>query len=206
MEKRRKIKVAVTGGIGSGKTLFCEFLSGIGIPVINVDEVSKELLDTNPEIRSAIIKEFGSQSFNGNTANRQYLAEAVFSNPRNVIKINSIIHPHVIKKVNILADEKLKSFDIVVAEAALIYEAGMEKYFDYVVLVSSELNLRMKRKVEGNRLTEEQFYSRNENQIPDEEKKKRADFIFENNGSAEELQAKAFLLANILKGLSTGNV
>ena len=136
MEKIKKIKIAVTGGIGSGKSLFCNFLNQLGIPVISVDEVSKELLETDKDIRGKIIKAFGSESFNGNIANKKYLAEKVFSNPLNVITINSIIHPKVIKKVNILADEKLRSANIVAAEAALIYEADMEKYFDYVVLVT----------------------------------------------------------------------
>ena len=206
MEKIKKIKIAVTGGIGSGKSLFCNFLNQLGIPVISVDEVSKELLETDKDIRGKIIKAFGSESFNGNIANKKYLAEKVFSNPLNVITINSIIHPKVIKKVNILADEKLRSANIVAAEAALIYEADMEKYFDYVVLVTSDINLRIKRKVEKENYTEEQFYKRNENQIPDDEKKKRADFVFENNGSLEDLQTKAFLLTNILKGLSIENV
>ncbi len=201
MEKGKKIKIAVTGGIGSGKTLFCKYLNQLKIPVINVDEVSKEILDTDKDIREKIITAFGTESFDGNKANKKFLAEKVFSNPQNVIKINSIIHPEVIKKVNVLLDAELKNNSIAAAEAALIYEAGMEKYFDYVVLVTSDTGVRLKRKTENDNYTEEQFSKRNENQIPDEEKKKRADFVFENNGSIDDLQNKAYLLVNILKGL-----
>ncbi len=206
MEKQKKIKIAVTGGIGSGKSLFCSYLNKLGIPVINVDEVSKEILDTDENIRKSIIAAFGTESYKGNTANRKYLAEKVFSDPQNVVKINSIIHPAVIKKVNVLLDAELKSGSIAAAEAALIYEADMEKHFDYIALVTSDIKVRMKRKMENDNYTEEQFNKRNENQIPDEEKKKQADFIFENNDTVEELKNKAFLLVNILKGLLKQNV
>ena len=206
MEKRRKIKIAVTGGIGSGKSIFCKFLSELNIPVINVDNVSKDLLENDKEIREKIIKEFGTQSYNGQKADKKYLAEKVFIKQENVLKINSIIHPKVIKKVNILADEILKENDIAAAEAALIYEADMEKYFDYVVLVTADEEVRMKRKIKLENYSEEQFKKRNENQIPDSEKSKRADFIFENNNGLAELKGKTFLLKNILTGLTTGNV
>jgi len=206
MGKTRKIKIAVTGGIGSGKSIFCKFLSELGIPVINVDDVSKELLENDPEIREKIIEEFGSESYNGQKANKKYLAEKVFSDQKNVLKINSIIHPKVISKVNSLSEEILKDKKIVAAEAALIYEADMEKYFDFVVLVSADENIRMKRKMELESYSEDQFKKRNENQIPDSEKRKRADFIFENNNGLEELKNKAYLLKNILTGLSTADV
>jgi len=89
----------------------------------------------------------------------------------------------------------------VFAEAALIYEAEMDKFFDYVVLITAEEKLRLKRKIEFDNFSEEQFVKRDENQIPDIEKKKQADFVFENNGSFEDLKLKAELLLKILNGL-----
>jgi dephospho-CoA kinase len=86
--------------------------------------------------------------------------------------------------------------NLVFVEAALIYEADMEDLFDYVVLIAADEKIRMNRKQDT--LSSEEFLKRNENQIPDEEKKKRADFIFENNGSLEDLKAKADLLILIL--------
>ena len=205
MGNQGKIKIAVTGGIGSGKSEFCRFLSELGIPVINVDEVSKALLENDSEIRKQIIKEFGTQSYVGRKANKKYLAEQVFADPDKVLKANSIIHPKVISKVNILTEEILKENNIAAAEAALIYEADMEKYFDFVILVTAEEKVRMKRKIELENYSEGQFIKRNENQIPDSEKRKRADFIFENNKGLDELKSKAFLLKNILTGLIKTN-
>ena len=196
--KIKKIKAAITGGIGSGKSTFAKILSGKGYPVINVDSISKEILKSDPEVKIKVEREFGKESFINGEINREFLAEKIFSHPENVIKINLIVHPKVIKKVNNLVSEKLNSFDLVFAEAALIYEAEMENYFDYVILITADESLRLKRKVEFDNFSERQFFKRNENQIPDEEKKNQADFIFENNGSLDDLKQKADLLLKIL--------
>ncbi len=205
MNKRKKIKLAVTGSIGSGKSLFCEYLKQNGIPVINVDDVSKKLLESDKAIIEKIKKTFGKESFINGKPDKKFLAEKVFSNPENVEKINSIIHPKVIQKVNILADDILKDNDIAAAEAALIYEAKMENNFDFVVLITAPEEVRMKRKMSSEKYSAEQFVKRNENQIPDDEKAQAADFVFENNGSKDDLKNKASLLASILKGLIITN-
>ncbi len=205
MDKKKKIRIAVTGGIGSGKSTFCNYLNENGIKVINVDDESKKLLETDNDIKEKIVKAFGKESYLNGKANKIFLAEKVFSNPQNVQKINSIVHPKVIKKVNILAEEILKNNDIVAAEAALIYEANMEALFDYIVLVTAGEEIRMERKINLENFSEEQFIKRNENQIPDIEKMKRADFVFENNDGIDDLKNKAFLLSKILKGLLTTN-
>ena len=146
MQKFKKIKLAVTGGIGSGKTAFCGFLISEGIPVINADSVSKELLENDKEIIKKITRTFGKDSYLEGKPNRIYLAEKVFANSENVTKINSILHPKVIKKVDILADELFKNNDIVATEAALIYEANMESRFDYVVLITADIKAEDEKK------------------------------------------------------------
>ena len=201
MVTKKKIKVGLTGSIGSGKSAFGNILEEKGYPVIKVDELSKQILVSDKKIKDLIIKEFGNRAYNGNEVNKKYLADKVFSEPSNVAKINSIVHPVVIKEVADKIEELLKTNDIVFAEAALIYEADMEELFDYVVLVTADDKTRMRRKIERDGYTEEQFIKRDENQISDEGKKKRADFIFENNGSLKELKNKTDLLISILKGI-----
>ena len=192
----KKIKIAITGSIGSGKSAFADFIREAGYTVISADNISKEILAANADVKEQVVKFFGKEAFNGNEINRRYLAERVFSNPESVMIINSILHPLVIKKINSLMDEELKHKDKIFVEAALIYEADMEDMFDYVVLVSADKELRYKRKSAVLSLTE--FEKRDENQIPDEEKKKRADFIFVNNGTLEDLRGKARLLLSLL--------
>ena len=198
----KKIKVAVTGNIGSGKSSFCNFLSEKGYPVINADAVSKNILSEDGEIKKKVIKEFGKESFVNNEINKKFLAEKVFSDPVKVLKINSILHPKVKNKIESLANEYFMKYDIVFTEAALIYEADMESMFDYVVLITADYKIRKKRTTENAKLSEKDFDKRNDNQIKDEEKKKRADFVFENNLGINELRQKAGLLISILNGLN----
>jgi dephospho-CoA kinase len=198
----KKIKVAVTGNIGSGKSSFCNFLSEKGYPIINADAVSKNILSEDGEIKKKVIKEFGEESFVNNEINKKFLAEKVFSDPVKVLKINSILHPKVKNKIESLANEYFIKYDIVFTEAALIYEADMESMFDYVVLITADYKIRKKRTTENAKLSEKDFDKRNDNQIKDEEKKKRADFVFENNLGINELRQKAGLLISILNGLN----
>lgn len=199
--QNKKLAIAVTGNIGSGKTTFCDYLSSKNYPVIKADDLSKQILATNIDVRNAIIKEFGKESFKGDEVNKKFLAEKVFSNPENVILINSILHPQVIEETKKLITQFHKNNDIVFVEAALIYEADMEEIFDYVVLISADLDLRLNRKHTETKINLIELVNRDKNQIPDEEKKKRADFNFINDGSIKDLQKKADLLIMLLKAL-----
>ena len=198
--KNKSLKIAVTGGIGSGKSTFCNYLSSKGFPLLKADDISKEILENDGDVKKKIINAFGEESFKEGKPNKEYLAEKVFSNPENVIKINSILHPKVIKKTEELLNELSKNNKLIFVEAALIYEADMEDLFDYVVLVIADEKVRMERKTQFDNFSKKTFIERNENQIPDEEKKKRADFIFENNSGIDELKTKADLLLIILNG------
>lgn len=192
----KKLKIAITGNIGSGKTAFTQFIEECGYAVIKADDISKEVLGTDENVKEEIIKAFGSGSFNGNEINRKFIADRVFSDPQNVLIINSILHPLVIKKVKELMNRELKNRDKVFVEAALIYEADMEEMFDYVVLITAKKEIRFSRKAE--KLTFEEFEKRDSNQIPEQEKKNKADFIFDNNGGLDELKGKAMLLIALL--------
>jgi len=199
--KNKNLKIAVTGNIGSGKSTFCNYLESKGFKVLRADDISKETLITDEKVRTEIIKNFGEETFMGGKLNKKYLAEQVFSDPKKVQVINSILHPVVIQKLNEQIEILIVNEKIVFVEAALIYEANMEGLFDYVVLISSELRNRFKRKEKSDNYTFEKFKNREENQIKEEEKSKRADFEFKNDGSIEELEQKAELLLIILKGM-----
>jgi dephospho-CoA kinase len=200
-----KLKIAVTGSMGSGKSSFCNFISEKGYPLIKADDLSKDILKNDKEVKEKVINEFGKDSFINNEINKKFLAEKIFSDPVNVAKVNSILHPKVKKKIETLTKEYFKECDIVFTEAALIYEADMEFMFDYVVLITADYEVRKLRAVNEAKLSEKDFQKRNENQIKDEEKRKRADFVFENNGSIDELKEKVNVLITILKGLGSND-
>jgi len=197
--KTRTLKIGVTGGIGSGKSKFCEYLKNKKFVVINTDDLSKELLTNNKKIKDQVLETFGPDSYKNNKPDKNYLSEIVFSDPENVYKINSILHPVVIEEINKLIEKYSTKEKIIFVEAALIYEAEMENLFDYVILITADEKTRMQRKAKNDNMSEEEFLKRNENQITDAEKKKAADFVFENNSSINELQKKADILLLMLK-------
>ena len=196
---KQKIKVAITGNIGSGKTLFSNYIEVEGFVVLKADEIGKEVLADDEKVKQKIIKLFGAGSYINGKPDTKYLAQNVFSNLGKVQKINSVIHPAVISIINKKMNEELNLKPVVFVEAALIYEADMEEMFDFVVLISADEKLRMERKKSSISLSEEEFLKRDHNQIPDSEKRKRADFIFENNSTMADLKAKANLLLMMLQ-------
>jgi len=145
----------------------------------------------------------GSQSFDGKKINNIYIADQIFSDQKNLKKINSILHPRVQKKIEELIEESFKSSNLVFVEAALIYEAKFDKIINYIVLITSDTEIRMKRFTSAKHLSEKDFFKRDENQIKQETKQKKADFVFTNNGTMSELKLKADLLIKILEGSLT---
>jgi len=199
MSSTKKIKVAITGNIGSGKSTFTKFLFEAGYPVILADDISKEILAGDPEVRIEVINEFGAQSFLENKINKKYIADNIFSDPKKLKKINSILHPRVRKRIEFLSQEYFNGSDIVFVEAALIFESKIENMYDYVVLITADKELRMTRSTATKKISKEDFIKRDQNQMNVESKKKKADFIFTNDGTVLELKQKAILLINLLK-------
>jgi len=187
------MKIAITGNIGCGKSTFSSFAEEKGYVVLRADDVSKEILENDKKVRELVIKNFGDESYTDNKPNKKYLAEKIFSDQKKRKKLESILHPRVIKNIDKTITELDKKSKIIFVEAALIYEADMEEMFDYVILITSNIELRKKRKI-GLGLSEKDFDNREANQIPEEEKKKRADYIFSNNTSIEDLTIKFNLL------------
>lgn len=184
---KNKLKIAVTGNIGSGKSEFCKIAENYGFIVIRADDISKDLLVNDEVVKEKVRKIFGSESYKNDKPDFKYLANIVFNDVEKLHKLESILHPIVIKKIQKLTDETLINHNVVFVESALVYEANIEDKFDYVVLITAPREIRLKRKLQTG-LSEEDFISREKNQIPDDEKKKRADFIFSNDKSLKEIE------------------
>lgn len=189
----KKIKIAITGSIGSGKSLFSKIAEENGYTVIKSDEVSKEILFKDEHVKKEVLKEFGINAYLGKTPNLTHLAEVAFNDPEKLRKLEKLLHPKVLKNIEKASKELFKTIDVVFIETALVYEADIEDEFDFVVLVTADRDVRQERKMK-NGMRKEDFEKRELNQIPDDEKRKRADFIFLNNGSIDELKAKFNLL------------
>ncbi|MCX6149040.1 MAG: dephospho-CoA kinase [Ignavibacteriales bacterium] len=202
---KRKLKIAITGGIGSGKSEFCNYLKEAGFTVLGADDIAKSLLSTHPKIRSKIISAFGVKSYLNSQPNIKYLSEEVFSDSNKVKRINAIIHPEVIDNIKLQMKMILRESTIVFVEAALIYEAEMEELFDYIIVITAEDEKKIQRIKNRSKVSEDEIKRRMENQIPDEEKINWADFVFENNGSLEELKDKAKFFLTLLQSIGVEN-
>ena len=205
MGNEKKLKVAITGSIGSGKTTFSNFLKERGYPVIFADDVSKKILASDAQVRKAIVENFGQQAYKGSNVNKKFLADNIFSNPQKLKKINSILHPLVREKITELSEKHFVKNNFVFVEAALIYESKIEKMYDFVVLISADEDIRRKRSINTKKFSEEDFQKRNDAQLEEEKKIKMADFVFFNNGSKKELESKALLLISILNSYLNHN-
>lgn len=194
----KKLTVAITGNLGSGKSTVCRFIEKQGYPVIYADLLAKSLYTGSPELKDRIIAEFGEGIYTEQGFNSSALASIVFNDEIKLYKLNAIIHPIVIAENERLMREALKNSSLVFHEAALIFEADMLKYFDFIVVVNAPEELAMNRVKESRGITEEEFVLRRDKQLPAEFKAKNADYVIENAGSIEDLEQETVKLLEYL--------
>jgi dephospho-CoA kinase len=175
------IKLGVTGGIGSGKTLVCSIISAMGYPVYNADLEARRIIDTDSDVILSIKNLFGDDIYADNQLRRKRVSEIVFSDLELLEKLNSIVHPAVAKHF----DEWVmlyQSRSIVVQEAAILFESGAYKSVDKIISVIAPTDIRVKRVQMRDGLSQEIILSRIKSQLPQEELIKRSDYIIENDG------------------------
>ena len=196
---KKKLKIAITGGIGSGKSSVSKIVESLGFPVIKADDLAKELMLKDDSIKKKIIKTFGKESFTENGINTKYLADNIFINKEKVGKINSIIHPPTIKKIEEISQKLFEKHNLVFVESALVYEAKIQKLFNYVILIYAEEEIRISRKMENDTMKKIDIEKRMSFQIPDEKKTDRAHFVIDNNSTKEELESRTKFVIELLK-------
>ena len=192
------IKIAVTGGIGSGKSYISHLLEDMHIPVYNADNEAKRLTVSDAGIRGELIALLGEEVYN-----KPLLASYLFSDPAHVLQINSIIHPRVRKDFTVWVERQEKC-EIVGMESAILYEAGFQDTVDAVIMVYAPVELRIQRVMYRDGASEEQVRARIAAQMDDEEKRRRADFTVVNDGVqllipqlnriVEQLKTEKFIL------------
>jgi dephospho-CoA kinase len=178
MQPQKKIKIALTGGIGTGKTYISKQFVDMGIPVFYADEEAKKLYQS--EIVLSFFKEkYDDIFFTNNRLDLKKLSDFVFSDLENRKEIERLIHPLVMQKFEDWALQQVSH--IVMLESALIFEAALEPYFDKIFVVTAPLEVRIKRiKERDSALSEAEIFQRIDSQISQEEKCKRADLVIWN--------------------------
>jgi dephospho-CoA kinase len=173
------LRIGLTGGIGSGKTTVAKVFETLGIPVYYADDRAKLLMNTNEELKSAIIKQFGKEAYREGNLDRKNLAGIVFNDKEKLALLNSLVHP-----VTILdAEEWMKKQNsaYVIKEAALLFESGAAEKLDYVIGVYAPQHIRVKRVMERDHIPVEEIMNRITRQIDEEMKMKLCDFVIINN-------------------------
>ncbi|MDO9615979.1 MAG: dephospho-CoA kinase [Bacteroidota bacterium] len=174
------IKVGITGGIGSGKSTACKVFSFLGIPVFEADIVAKQLMNTDPEIRSRLISLFGTSVYlPDHTIDRKYLAGIVFNNASLLAQLSKIVHPEVHKSFDNWCLNQQSPY--ILHESAILFETGFYKLMDKSIAVVANENQRIERVMKRDKITHELVKQRIKNQLNDEEKIKLADFVIGNN-------------------------
>ncbi len=175
------ISIAVTGGIGSGKSYVSNMLKERGIPIYNADDEAKRLMITDEGIRQDLIALLGDSVYENGVLNKPMLASYLFADAENAARINRIVHPRV------RADfccwlERQTDVEIAGLECAILFEAGFEETVDAVVMVYAPESLRLKRAMMRDQATEMQIRERMKAQMDDEEKCRLSDYVIQNDG------------------------
>ncbi len=175
------MKVGLTGGIGSGKTLVCSVLEKLGVAVYYADSEARRLMNSDPELEHQISGLFGNKAYEGGSLNREFLAQRVFKDKELLTRLNELVHPAVQKDFSRWASEQKPAF-YVVEEAAILFESGSDRNMDLTIGVFAEKELRVRRVMQRDGIARDQVRMRINSQMNEKEKMEKADIVIRNDG------------------------
>lgn len=188
--------VGLTGGIGSGKTTVANFFRELGAPVYIADDEAAKLMHTDALLKKKIIAIFGEKSYRDGILNKEFIASHVFNNKEQLKKLNAIVHPAVERHFKEWKKEQYASY--IIYEAAILFETGSYKKFDFNILVTAPQDERIKRIQQRDNSQINEIKARMANQWPDSKKENLADFVLNNinisNTKKEVIKIHQFLL------------
>jgi dephospho-CoA kinase len=194
------LKVGLTGGISSGKSVVGEMFAALGVAVIDADHIAHTLMQPGQTVYQEVVRHFGVGILNPDgTVNRSKLAETAFGTPNEnggsrVQELNRVVHPAVIQRQEEWMNEigRKQPHGIAMVEAALIVEAGAAKRFDRLIMVTCQPQQRFQRWAKlrkvGLEAAAREVARRMAAQLPDEEKVKFSDYVIDNSGSLDNTQ------------------
>jgi dephospho-CoA kinase len=180
---RHPIAVAITGGIGAGKSTALDAFRAHGAATVSSDEIVHHLLATDDDVRDAVVAKLGEDVLTDGRPDRAKIAQAVFSDRERLTWLEGLLHP-LVSREYLTWREQLSELDepprVCVTEVPLLFEVGSEERFDKVVVISAPTALREQRR----RVTRDDRDSR---LLPDTEKVRRADYHYVNKGTFDDL-------------------
>ena len=189
--------IGLTGG--TGKSTVSQILRKKKFPVIDLDTISHEVIKI-PKVIEKIVENFGKEVLenSGNFENknnaiqisREKLGKIIFENKEKRLLLNSIMHPEILHTMREQISKYKKNNKIIFVEIQLLFEVQWEKEFDYILLISAKKSTQIRRILERDKRSENDALNIINSQLPLDEKKKRSDFVIENDGNIEELKEK----------------
>lgn len=187
---KRKLVLGLTGSFGSGKTTVAKILKSLGAEIIDADKLARGCIVPKSAAYKKIIRVFGQSVLKGGgSIDRGKLADIVFGNFECLLKLNSIIHPEVIRIIK----NRINSFKsgLIVLDAPLLIEAGLKGLVDKLIVVNISRDEQVKRIKKRMSLSEQDIHKRIRAQISLSRKIRLADFVIDNNGGREETRRQA---------------
>ena len=189
--------VGLTGGIGSGKSTVAGFFSELGIPVYEADREAKALMNRSKVIRRKLIALFGKRAYRKDELNRPFIAKKIFNDSSLLKEMNAIVHPKVGSHFKRWL--KKQKTDYIIKEAAILFESGSHKDCDLIITVTAPEEVRLERVMARDDSEKEQVLAIMNNQISDDERIPRSDFVISNSNLEKTRQKVEEIHAEILK-------
>ncbi|MDO4164537.1 MAG: dephospho-CoA kinase [Bacteroides sp.] len=191
------IRLGITGGIGSGKSVVSRLLEVMGVPVYISDTETRQLMHTDESIRQELTALLGAEVYAGGVLNRPLLASYLFGSPQHAAEVNGIVHPRV-KDDFRRWTSRHSSCPLVGIESAILIEAGFANEVDKIIMVYAPREVRIVRAVARDHSSRELIEKRILSQMDDEEKRRQADFVIINDGETPLIpQLRKLLLASV---------
>jgi dephospho-CoA kinase len=188
---QQTLRVAVTGGAGSGKTSVCNHLKSLGLNVISTDRIAREVVSPGSPVLRAIVARFGDAILKPDgTLDRLLLREEIVKDKYKKQILEDIIHPAILKRMHEMVDDARQSQEpIVVVEVPLLFELDLADVFDLVVMVTTSRKRKIERMAKRDGVSRKSAEALLRLQLPDSAKVKQSDIIIKNDGSPEDLKA-----------------
>jgi dephospho-CoA kinase len=187
--------IGITGGIGSGKSVVLSLLETHGIPVYIADRESKRLVASSTAIREQLTALLGADVYDSNGLNRRRMASLIFNDPVLLAQVNAIIHPEVARHFQSWVQQQSTRYAAL--ESAILFESGFDRLVDVRVMIDAPRPLRLQRVMERDGLPEAEVLRRMENQLPDEIKKERSDYLVFNDEKQALIPQIEMLISNL---------
>ncbi|MDE6183232.1 MAG: dephospho-CoA kinase [Rikenellaceae bacterium] len=169
------VKIAITGGIGSGKSTVCMAVRAMGYPIYDSDKEARRLMEEKETIIESVVEVFGPEAYHEGHLNRRAVAEKAFSSPDKLLKLNSIVHPAVIEDFSAWASRQKSG--LVFIETAILFESGLDKAVDTIVVITAPEELRIERIVRRDGCSAGEARRRIDAQMSQERLAEAADYV-----------------------------